>query len=68
MSLNGLTEFEHEVYEFIKRHGEVMTVNIPPKMRGAIPSLVRKGLVEVYKRYTNPFASSGKKKFVRVKE
>ena len=61
-----LTKLEMETYEFIRRHGDVMTVNIPPRMRGAVPSLKNKGLVEVYKDYTTPW-STKKMKFVRVK-
>ena len=67
MTLNNLTEFERKVYEFIKRHGEIITVNIPPRMRGAIPNLKNKGLIEVYKKRTE-IRSLKKKKFVRVKE
>lgn len=61
----GLTSFEKEVYRFIKEHGEVLTSNIPLRMRGAVPHLKNKGLVEVYKRFTNRWASK-KRKFVRV--
>ena len=76
MSLRGLletveemklTKLERETYEFIRRRGEVMTVNIPPRMRGAVPNLKRKGLIEVYKDYTTPW-STKKMKFVRVKD
>jgi len=62
-----LTEFEKEVYSFIKECGEVLTSNIPPKMMGTIPHLKNKGLVEVYKKTTSPWASK-KRKFVRVME
>ena len=61
-----LTKLEREAYEFIRRHGEVMTVNIPPRMRGAVPNLKNKGLIEVYKGYTTPW-STKKMKFVKVK-
>lgn len=61
----GLTEFEKEVYSFIKKHGEVLTSNIPPRMMGVVPHLKNKGLVEVYRRFTNPWASK-KRRFVRV--
>jgi len=62
-----LTPLEREVYELIKRSGEVMTTSIPPKMRGAVPNLINKGLIEVYQRCTSPL-SPKKRKFLRVKE
>jgi len=67
MVSEGLTKLEREVYELIKNSGEIMTTSIPPKLRGAIPNLINKGLVEVYKRHTSPW-SSKKRKFLRVKE
>lgn len=54
-----LTDVEKEVYEIIMRAGELMTKDIPFKKAGAIPSLVKKGLVEVYKKPSTP---GGKKK------
>ena len=63
----NLTRFEREVYEFIKKRGEIKTSDIPPKMGGAIPNLIRKGLIEIYKRETSLWRSK-KSKFVRVKE
>lgn len=62
-----LTSVESEVYELIKRSGEMMTTDVPSKMRGAISSLVSKGLVEVYKKRTSPWADK-KRKFVKIKE
>ncbi|MFQ6081723.1 MAG: hypothetical protein ACE5OW_08655 [Candidatus Bathyarchaeia archaeon] len=62
-----LTDFEREVYGFIKKRGEVLTSNIPLKMMGAVPNLKNKGLVEVIKRRTSPWGSK-KRKFVKVKE
>lgn len=62
----GLTEFEREVYNFIKERGEILTSNIPPRMMGAVPTLKNKGLVEVYKRRTSPWGSK-KRKFVKAK-
>ena len=62
-----LTEFEREVYNFIKEQGETPTSSIPPRMMGAIPTLKNKGLVEVYKKHTSPW-SSKKRKFVKAKE
>jgi len=63
---DSLTPLEMRLYELIKKSGEVMTSNLPPKMMGALPHLVKKGLVEIYKRPTTPW-SNKKKKFVRVK-
>lgn len=63
----NLTRFEREVYEFIKKRREIKTSDIPSKMGGAIPNLIRKGLIEVYKRETSLWGSK-KSKFVRVKE
>jgi len=63
---NVLSSSERNLYEFIKKSGEVMTTNLPPKMMGALPRLVRKGLVEIYKKPTTIW-SNKKKKFVRAK-
>ena len=62
-----LTEVEREVYALIQRAGDLMARDVPFKMAGAVPSLVRKGLVEVYKK---PASSSGhkKQKFLRAKK
>jgi len=57
---------ERRLYEFIKRSGEVMTTNLPPKMMGALPQLIKKGLIEVYKKPTTIW-SDKKRKFVRAK-
>lgn len=57
---------ERYLYEFIKKSGEVMTSNLPPRMMGALPQLVKKGLVEIYKKPTALW-STKKKKFVRAK-
>ena len=62
-----LTEFEEEVYSFIKKRRKILTSNIPLRMMGAIPNLKNKDLVEVIKRRTSPW-SSRKRKFVKVKE
>lgn len=61
-----LTEVEREVYALIQRAGDLMAKDVPLKLAGAVPSLVRKGLVEVYK----PASSSGRKKqkFLRAKK
>jgi peptidoglycan/xylan/chitin deacetylase (PgdA/CDA1 family) len=60
-----LTEFEEGVYRFIEEHGEILISNMPPRMMGAIPYLKNIGLVEVYKKLANPWATK-KRKFVRV--
>lgn len=64
--LESLTELEREVYELIKRAGELMTKDVPIKKAGVIPSLVHKGMVEVYKRSVS-FMGGKKHKFLRVK-
>lgn len=64
---NRLTDFEEEVYLFIKDRREVLTSNLPPRMMGAIPNLKNKGLVEVHKKRVTPWASK-KRKYVRVTE
>jgi len=62
-----LTDFEEEVYLFIKARGEVLTSNLPHRMMGAIPNLNNKGLIEVNKKRVTPWASK-KRKYVRVTE
>ena len=62
-----LTEVEREVYALIQRAGDLMAKDVPFKMAGAVPSLVRKGLVEVYKRPAS-FSSQKKQKFLRAKK
>ena len=64
---NVLTSSERNLYEFIKKSGEVMTTNLPPKMMGAIPQLVKKGFLEIYKKPTMLW-SDKKRKFVRAKK
>ena len=64
--LKDLTALEREAYELIKRSGEVMTINVPSAIRGVIPGLVNRGLVEVYKRFTS-HRKRRKRKFLRVK-
>ena len=61
-----LTALEKEAYELIERSGELMTINVPSAMRGAIPGLVNKGLVEVVKRFTSP-RKRRKRKFLKIK-
>ena len=64
--LEGLTEIEREVYELILRAGDLMAKDVPFKQAGVIPSLVRKELVEVYKRPASS-SSQKKQKFLRAK-
>jgi len=66
MSKN-LTEFEKEVYNFVKEHEEILASNMPLRMRGAVPNLKNKGLIVVYKKTASRW-SSNKKKFIRPKE
>jgi hypothetical protein len=61
-----LTEYEMEVYRFIKRNGEMLTTVLPTRMMGAVPNLKQKGLVEITKRSLSPFRPK-KKKFVKAK-
>ena len=66
--LDELDGIEKETYDLIVAVGEIQTRNLPDKrMMGALASLKRKGLVEIYKRYTSPFQRK-KKKFARVKQ
>ena len=54
--MRELTEIEKKTYDFIKNAGEVQTTNLPDKrMWGVIPNLKKRGLVEVYKKYTSYF-------------
>jgi hypothetical protein len=66
MSKN-LTDFEKEVYDFVKERGEMLTTNIPSRMSGAVPNLKNKGLIEIYKKTMSRWASK-KRKFIRTKE
>jgi hypothetical protein len=65
--LEGLSAVERAVYELILRAGDLMAKDLPFKMAGVVPSLVRKGLVEVYKRPVEPGCRK-KQKFLRCKE
>ena len=62
-----LTALEREAYELIERSGEMMTIDVPSAMRGVIPGLVNKDLVEVVKRFTSQ-RKRRKRKFLRVRE
>ena len=66
--MDKLSGIEKETYDFIEAAGEIQTRNLPDKrMIGALASLKRKGLIEIYKRYTS-FFQRKKKKFARVKK
>jgi hypothetical protein len=65
--VEGLSAVERTVHELIMRAGDLMAKDLPFKMAGVVPSLVRKGLVEVYKRPASP-ESRKKQKFLRCKE
>jgi len=61
-----MTGFEKQVYDYIKERGELLISNMPVRMMGAIPNLKNMGLVEVYKEFTNRWASK-KRKFVKIR-
>ncbi|MFP3984852.1 MAG: hypothetical protein ACLFU9_02650 [Candidatus Bathyarchaeia archaeon] len=61
-----MSNFEKEVYEYIKTRKEVLITNIPARMQGAIPNLKNKGLVKIHKKFTTHWASK-KRKFVKAK-
>lgn len=65
--MSKLTDFERDVYAFIKAQGEVPVSNLPKRMWGAIPKLTNSGRVKTYKRPTVPWASK-KQKFVKAIE
>lgn len=68
MKYRGLTEIEKKTYEFIKKVGEIQPKNMPARrMVGAVTNLKNKGLVEIYRKYTNRYRRK-KRKFVKVKE
>jgi hypothetical protein len=60
-----LTEFEKKVYDFIKEHNEMIVSNVPKKMSGAIPNLIKAGLLKTFRKPTTPWASK-KKTFVKA--
>ena len=65
--LESLSQVERAVYELILRAGDLMAKDVPYKMAGVIPSLVKKGLVEAYKRHATP-DSRKKQTFLRAKK
>ncbi len=58
-----LSPAERRVYELVCQ-GDVMCKEVPRRDSGAIPSLVNKGLVEVYKRRVSPY-SDKRQKYIR---
>jgi len=62
-----LSNVEKEVYELLKRSGEMITTQIPSEKAGAIPNLANKGLVEVIKKSLSPWKNK-KTKIVRIVE
>ena len=60
-----LTEFEKNVYDFIKEHDEMIVSNVPKNMSGAIPNLKSAGLLETFRKPASPWASK-KKTFVKA--
>jgi hypothetical protein len=66
--MRELSKIEKKTYDYIKEVGEIQTTNLPNKrMWGAIPNLQNSGLVEVFKKYSNRYFKSRKKKFVKIK-
>ena len=63
----NFTDFEKQVYDYIKEQGEVLVHNLPKKMMGAIPDLKNAGYLKTYRKPTNPWAST-KQTFVKALE
>jgi hypothetical protein len=62
-----LPEIEKRALEFIQTHGIVMTKEMPKNLSGAVPNLINKGLIEIFKQKISPL--KGKKhKFVKTSE
>lgn len=55
--MSELTEYEKEVYKYIKTKGETQVSNIPKMMWGAIPNLKNAKLVKTVKKPTTPWAA-----------
>ena len=62
-----ITEFEQKTYDFIKEQNGIQVSSLPKMMWGAIPNLKHVGLVETYKKITNPWATK-KHTFVKISE
>jgi hypothetical protein len=60
-----LSPAERRVYELVCQ-GDVMCKEVPHLDSGAIPSLISKGLVEVYKRRVSPFRDKRHKYLTKV--
>lgn len=65
--LESLSQVERAVYELIIRAGDLMAKDVPSKMAGVIPRLVKKGLVEAYRRPATP-DSRKKQTFLKAKK
>jgi hypothetical protein len=67
--MRELSEIEQKTYDYIKKVGEIQTINLPDKrMWGVIPNLSNLGLIDVFNKYTNRYFRSKKKKFVKISE
>ena len=65
--IESLSKVEKEVYELIAGAGMLMAKDIPFKKAGAIPSLVKKGLIQVLKKQIHS-GTDKKCKFLCIKE
>ena len=65
--LRTLSDVERAVYDLVLGAGELMAKDVPFKMAGSIPSLIRKGLLEAYKRPVEPGCRK-KQTFLRCRE
>ena len=54
MSQVDLSPAEQRVYDMVSQ-GDVMCKQLSPRESGAVPGLVQKGLVEVYKKDVSPY-------------
>ena len=63
MSQVKLSQIEQKVYDLICQ-SDVMCRELIPRESGAVPGLVQKGLVEVYKKNVSPYRVK-KIKFLR---
>ena len=63
----SLSQMERTVYELILRAGDLMAKDVPFKMAGVIPSLMKKGLVEASRRHATP-GSRKKQTFLKAKK
>lgn len=65
MSEVKLSPAEQRVYDMVSQ-GDVMCKQLSPWESGAVPGLVQKGLVEVYKKDVSPYRVK-KIKYIRRK-